>query len=277
MNRILSYIRHNRLKVAGIIIAIILGLSLIRAADNMYAERGKNNIKESVVKVKTDGSVDISNSARKQKIDEFLTNCTLGKYKKAYTYLSEDCKTNLYPTEESFINDYCLKKAIKNKNYAIEQDSNISSYTYKITFKNMLSSGKKVSTSIQDYYTVTVDNGNEIKLNINGLLKVESKEINKNVDDLDIQIKGIAVYKDYQEVIVNYINKSNSETSISNITALDSDNKELLSSDISKEQKINSNEIKKYKFNTKYDKILKKINISVILEKGQEKVVEINL
>ena len=170
MHNIVRYIRQNRIKIALIIIFIIFVISIIRAANNSYKEQEKSKIVvyENETRLETDGTITLTNKKCEEVINNFLKSCTSGDYEKAYTYLSEECKKDLYPTLESFTNDYCLAKKIKGKTYSIEKEKGSQNYKYKIEFNNMLSTGKQKSSreTTTEYYKIYVDNGHDIKISI---------------------------------------------------------------------------------------------------------------
>ena len=167
MHNIIRYISQNKIKIVGIIFFILFGYSIIRTANDAYEKQGQNEQSkyQNEVVIQTDGTVKLTNRNCENVIKEFLNNCTSGNYEKAYTYLSEECKENSYPTLEDFTNNYCVKKAIKDKGYSIKKQNN-SKYKYKIEFNNMLSTGKIDLSTDVEYYEITVDNGHDIKLNI---------------------------------------------------------------------------------------------------------------
>lgn len=163
MSKILGYIRKNTLKIIVIVLFIIFIYSFIKAGNNAYREQEKQ-----VVSDKSNTSVNIKDSDCKKIINNFLNSCTSGKYEEAYAYLSEECKNENYKTLDDFINNYCVKKSIKGKDFSFKKDTSKSGYTYIIEFNNMLSSGKKDNKIQKENYTIVVENENELRLNIEG-------------------------------------------------------------------------------------------------------------
>ena len=167
INNIIKYIRQNTWKFILTILLIVFVYSLIRMADNAY----KKEISET--NLNQNENISIVSSSAEEIIEEFLHLCSNGKYEEAYTYLSEECKSSLYPSLESFVNDYCTKYKIKGTVYSIKKEIQSSVLKYKIEFDNSLSTGKKTTSKKVDYYTVTATENEQYKLNINGFTKTE--------------------------------------------------------------------------------------------------------
>lgn len=167
INNIIKYIRQNTWKFILTIILIIFVYSVIRMADNAY----KKEISEAELNQSNSSSI-ISSDAE-ETIDKFLNLCSNAKYEEAYTYLTDDCKSSLYPSLENFVNNYCTKNKIKGTVYSIKKEKTETGYKYKIEFDNSLSTGKKTTSKNVDYYTVVTDENGQYKLNINGYLKPE--------------------------------------------------------------------------------------------------------
>ncbi|MBR3003059.1 MAG: hypothetical protein IKF38_05845 [Clostridia bacterium] len=164
MYNIIRYIRQNRIKIIGIVLFILFAYSMIITANKTYENQEKQKIQNSKeTAIQTDGTVTLSEKNCKKVIEEFLENCTKGQYEKAYTYLSQDCKKSKYPTLEDFENKYCVANAMKGKGYKIEKNTK---FNYKIELNDILSTGKESTKRIFQYYSITVDNGHDIKINI---------------------------------------------------------------------------------------------------------------
>ncbi len=168
MHKILRYLRQNRIKVIIIVLFIFFVYTLIHAADNAYKDQNAENGQAATEnKIQTDGTITLTSEKCKEVLTKFLDNCTDGNYKEAYNYLSEECKNKKYSTLEKFKENYCEYNGLKNKGYKIEKSG--SNYTFKVEFNNLLTSGKKasnISNKQTQYYSITVDNGHDIKINI---------------------------------------------------------------------------------------------------------------
>ena len=166
MYNIIRYIRQNRLKIIGIIIFILFIYSMIITANEAYKNEEKQKIQNvNEEKIETDGTVNLSEKNCKKIIEEFLKNCTNGDYEKAYSYLSKYSINSKYSTLEEFEKEYCLANSLKGKGYKIEKEKG-KQYTYKIDFNEMLATGKNNSKKITHYYSITVENEHDIKINI---------------------------------------------------------------------------------------------------------------
>lgn len=286
MHKILRYIRQNRAKLIGIVVFILFAYTIIRTANEAYIEKGKDELESSknqVVTIERDSTVNLSDKNCIKIINEFLNSCSNGKYEDAYSYLSKDCIDNLYNSVEDFENDYCIAKGINKKGYSVKK-SDISQYTYIIEFNNMLSSGKANTTLTYDYYTITVENKHDIKLNINSFVK--TKNINKSAQlgGLKVVIQSCNIYKDYQEIVVTFFNDNENAIKIgNNVYVVNESNKKITqSSKESKAVKSKDELVVKYKF---YQSKLQNLNKLVIgdirssnaLEEGTGETIEIDI
>lgn len=167
MYNILRYIRQNGNKIIGIFLFIIFVYSIVHVADNSYKVKQKpdQEISKNDVIIQTNETIKLTDRNCRETIEKFLKNCTKGNYEEAYSYLSDECKKNKYSDVQDFIKNYCDTNDIKGKGYSINKSDN-SKYQYKIIFNDMLSTGKTNSTKTVAYYTITVDNGEDIRISI---------------------------------------------------------------------------------------------------------------
>lgn len=143
-------------------------------------------------------------------INQFVQLCNEGNVNEAYNMLSDECKEEVYPSLDSFSNNYY--NAIFNgqkKNIAVENWVNS---IYKVTFENdALSTGMYTEEgTIQDYITVTRNENNELRLNINNYIGRE--EINKTHTDasnVTITVLRSDTYMDYETYTYSVTNKTN--------------------------------------------------------------------
>ena len=143
-------------------------------------------------------------------INQFVQLCNEGNVNEAYNMLSDECKEEVYPSLDSFSNNYY--NAIFNgqkKNIAVENWVNS---IYKVTFENdALSTGVYTEEgTIQDYITVTRNENNELRLNINNYIGRE--EINKTHTDasnVTITVLRSDTYMDYETYTYSVTNKTN--------------------------------------------------------------------
>lgn len=143
-------------------------------------------------------------------INQFVQLCNEGNVNEAYNMLSDECKEEVYPSLDSFRNNYY--NAIFNgqkKNISVENWVNS---IYKVTFQNdALSTGVYTEEgTIQDYITVTRNENNELRLNINNYIGRE--EINKtrtNSSNISITVLRSDTYMDYETYTYSIINNTN--------------------------------------------------------------------
>lgn len=143
-------------------------------------------------------------------INQFVQLCNEGNVNEAYNMLSDECKEEVYPSLDSFSNNYY--NAIFNgqkKNIAVENWVNS---IYKVTFENdALSTGMYTEEgTIQDYITVTRNENNELRLNINNYIGRE--EINKTHTDasnVTITVLRSDTYMDYETYTYSITNNTN--------------------------------------------------------------------
>ena len=143
-------------------------------------------------------------------INQFVQLCNERNVNEAYNMLSDECKEEVYPSLDSFSNNYY--NAIFNgqkKNIAVENWVNS---IYKVTFENdALSTGMYTEEgTIQDYITVTRNENNELRLNINNY--IGRQEINKKHTDtsnVTITVLRSDTYMDYETYTYSITNNTN--------------------------------------------------------------------
>ncbi len=141
-------------------------------------------------------------------LDTFVDYCNNNKINEAYNLLSEDCKQQMYPKIENFKNSYYNTIFTgKKKNISVE---NWVGNIYKVKYINdALSSGVyEKENTIQDYITLTIDDKENVKLNINNY--IGKQEINKETEAYGIKTKVIEkhTYMDYEIYVFEITNNS---------------------------------------------------------------------
>ena len=228
-NKFIRYFNQNRIKVIGIIIAIIF----IQMLNNIAKEENESQLNQIITNKnseneRTDSVINsggISNEKANEDerlIDKFIKCCNEKDTKQAYDLLSDDCKDALFRTEEEFVNNYYNVIFNQYKVYELENWISNGKYnTYKIKFTDdALSIGGHINSNpVEDYYTV-VEQDNTEKLNINKYVYKES--INKLVtqEELSIRVISRENYIDYQVYEINFINNNSND-----IRIYDSNNK----------------------------------------------------
>ncbi len=129
-------------------------------------------------------------------IETFILLCNNKQPELAYELLSQDCKSEIYPTLQEFCTNYYDGIFKTNKIYKIEKFKN---NTYKIAYSNnSLETGIQDSTQIIDYITV-IEQNNEYALNISKLINVESSNLYAQNSYFNISVINKIVYMDYEE------------------------------------------------------------------------------
>ena len=157
--------------------------------------------------VSTGGS-DVSKSdARNNQmlIANFVSYCNNKSITDAYNMLSEECKKELFSTEDEFNNKYLKKIFTNKKDYNIEAWKNTSvGVTYRVTYVDDILSTGKVGTNTEDYITV---DGNG-KLNIFRFIGTEKLNKSASNDIATIQILDKVVYDDYEKYSIRVTNNT---------------------------------------------------------------------
>lgn len=209
MGRITSWYNQNRKIIWIVILTVMVVIALIQSLNNYY----KNNKteKSSSTNSTTTYNTDSYSIITEQEIDESVANystnliknffnyCNNGKIEEAYNLLSADCKEELYPTVDDFKNKYYNIVFAEKRSYESTlwiTSTNRNTYRMEIMV-DLLSSGKKENMPIEDYYTITVENG-KYKLNINNYIGKENINISKNQNNINVNIISKKIYVDYE-------------------------------------------------------------------------------
>ena len=162
---------------------------------------------ESVVTGESIGSSHINTIGT---IEQLVQLCNEQKVEEAYNLLSDECKEEVYPSLESFRNNYYNTIFNgKKKNISVENWAN---NIYKVTFEaDALSTGVYTAEgAIQDYITVVSTDNNELKLNINNYIgRREINKTNNAVSGVEITALNTDTYMDYQTFTFRVKNNTN--------------------------------------------------------------------
>ena len=278
MNKIFRYYNQNRVRVWVIVIIIIFIITVIQIFNAFYRENSKNtnnisnqnNIEEEYVEESKSlvNGTEIKGDTKKEfgdLIDGFLKNCMDGQYDEAYETLSSDCKNELYPSKEIFIDKYCLAKFQEGKKYDFQLWSTNGKYIYLIKiYDDVLSSGRASNKRyMQDYYTVKEEN-EEYKLNISSYIDIINRNKRAEKDDIKIKVDYSKLYMDYEIYNLTIRNDSEQDIMLDNkqesnsIVLVDNTNNEyeaLIYENLDEDLIIKANEEKEItiKFNDNYN------------------------
>ena len=207
LNKIIRYYNQNRKRVWIAILVIVFSIVLLQVLNRLTINRnnsgGSSTSSSDTAIYEPDKSLVTGQTVSKKTyekqstlIDKFIENCNEGKVEEAYGLLSNDCKNILYPSLESFTNNYYKQVFTEKRNYSIE---NWAGTTYRVNMTHdLLATGKSNEGVVtQDYFTIINENSEE-KLNINSF--IGSDDINKEKKDDHLQVKVLKreKYMDYE-------------------------------------------------------------------------------
>ena len=141
-------------------------------------------------------------------IEQFAEYCNNGNVEEAYSFLSNECKDEMYKTLNDFkVSYYDQVFAGEKKSISVE---NWSANIYKVTIqKYILSTGIYTDEdTLQDYMSVITDEDDNYKLNINGYLGRKDINLTEAQDNLEITVLRSDTYKDYQTYTFKIVNNS---------------------------------------------------------------------
>lgn len=229
MYKFIRYFNQNRKKIIRIIVVIVFGFILLQFINRQVANKSTNNNSylnnNTTVKNNINinsaiggGSSVVASKTEINVIEQFIQYCNTGKTNEAYNLLSNECKENMYPTLEYFIQNYYKGNFETSKNYNIQ--SWIGSI-YKVDLKeNILHTGIAKTSTKQDYITIVYKDG-EYKLNINNY--IGRTELNKqtSVDNLEIKIVYKDTYMNYETYTFEIKNNGDTNIYLDDLTKTD--------------------------------------------------------
>lgn len=219
---LVRYYNQNRKKIWGILIIIVSAFLLLQIVNYRYkVDRQKkvavtNNIQleenRNATIVTSNQSLVTGDSISSHQlqqdtivIDDFFSYCNKKELQKAYDLLTDECKTQMYPTLEIFEETYYRDVFDEgSKNCTIENWVND---TYKVKImEDILIMGKSSHDYLkQDYITVKEVN-DEYKLNINNYIGYTQIDKTTNQNDISIEVINKNTYMDYEEYTLKVAN-----------------------------------------------------------------------
>lgn len=214
MYKLLRFYNQNRIKVWGIVLAIIFIIMLIQVLNDIAKQEVKNNsigeeeTASNVVSYRNESKTIIEGGSISKQyreefgniIDKFYTFCINHEPDKAYELLAPDTKEELYPTKEQFEKLYYEEKFEGNKQYSFQSWTKSSEdiYIYQIKiFNNMLETGESNDEYIEDFVTI-VPEEDTFKLNINKFIEKELINKKQNSDIITVEVPVVDIYLDYK-------------------------------------------------------------------------------
>ena len=257
MYKLIRLYNRNRKKILIFVLIIAFFFLILRVLDTFEKNKTnkvlttntiseQKNVSNSVVSSKSLVSgveLDSKTIEKNTKIiEEFIEYCKKDDIDKAYNLISRSCKEQLYPTKDTFKDNYIFAM-FQNKNflYTIENWYN---NTYKINItENILSTGKEANYSKQDYITV-IEDDDEKKININNFIEEIKINSEYEIKKVKIKIESQYQYMDYTIFTLEIYNGNDTSISldnfedINNIYCMDTNNSKYYAytHEISKEQ-----------------------------------------
>ena len=142
-------------------------------------------------------------------INQFFTYCVNHEPQRAYEMVSNDTKQLLYQTESLFEKNYYENRFSGNKQFSFQSWSRTDGlYIYQVRiFDNMLATGQTSDNYIEEYVTITVEEGS-YKLNLNSYLGRKQLNVRDEDDNLSVQVFMVDRYLDYEVYTLNIQNKT---------------------------------------------------------------------
>lgn len=226
MQNFIHWYNTNKEKIWVGIFFVVFLLLIIYTVNNSYSENDKsedkiinsrvNNINDKLnsITLESDKSsimgatITTGQSNLLDTLNSFASYCNDGEMDKAYALLSDDCKSEMYTTKDSFVQNY-YNRVFQNSKKEITVE-NWFGRTYKVKFsEDALSTGKyNENSTIQDYITIVTDENKNCRLNINGY--IGKQKINKVKEENGIKVRVIEsdTYMDYQTYKIEFTNNS---------------------------------------------------------------------
>ncbi len=229
MNRLIRWYNQNRVFVWIATIMIVLILVIIQILNALVGEEnaqkrnnlnsGNSSTNDSTTISKPNTSVitgdDIpeeSSKTNEASIKQFVEYCNNGEIENAYNMLTDECKSNIYPSLEYFNENYYQKVFYMQRMYKLENwyaESKL--YTYYITYtEDVLATGNLNSVDNKSDYITVVRNKNENKLNISSYVGREMLGKTVSRDGVNITINFLDLYMDYTIANISMKNNTNS-------------------------------------------------------------------
>lgn len=241
MNKIIRMWNQNRMLIIIIALVVVFFFIILRMLNGLAKDNNDKAIQNLLIsqnktqtEIENEESLPTESIITGETVKEETTNqnvnlievftqkCNDNDIESAYDYLTEECKTILFPTKELFVSNYynmifTEKRTIKLENYKNSSKTN----TYKVTFyPDNLVTGDTSGDKYQDYITINKETG---KLNINSLIQSSDIISQSTVNGITVSVLRQDLYIDYEIYQIRVINdtektiKMDSRTSNQNI------------------------------------------------------------
>ncbi|MFR0822441.1 MAG: hypothetical protein ACLU84_04375 [Clostridia bacterium] len=219
MNKWIRIFNQNRKNIIIGVVAIIFLIVLVQILNQLVGMQNRNNqnkINEQVenklptTSIITGETVDTKITQENvNTIEEFINYCNQQEVRQAYDMLTNDCKEELFPTEQEFVKGYYNLIFSEKRRYRLDNYKNSStSYTYEVTFyTDILSTGQLSQTNSYTDYISLNKNANG-KININSFINRIEMEKENERDGIKVKVLGKTIYKDYESYEIEVENNT---------------------------------------------------------------------
>lgn len=227
MFKFLKYFKDDRKKVIIVIICVLVIIYALIKLFN-YAKKEENysennssssNNTTAIVTNGTENNVDnlVKVDSKEEAINKFVEFCNNGNVSNAYKMLTDQCKKNVYETEEKFNSEYVKNLFDRKRSYQIVKWSN-SDEIYKVTFfeDSIIAGTVNKDNGKQDYISIVKDSGT-YKLNISGFIKQEDLTAKNKNNYMQVDILSRLIFVDYEVYNIKVKNIINVDFTVDNM------------------------------------------------------------
>lgn len=239
MYNLIRFYNQNRKKIFKIIIIIVFIIVIIQLLNLIVKNKeitnqnskevanvsNNNDINNTLVSGKSAISGENINSKKLKSevdiIDEFFNYCNNGKIDFAYNMLTDECKEEMFPTEEAFNENYYLK--IFNNSVKTHLVESWINNIYKVEINDdFLSTGKVTKdNTIVDYITVVNVDNEDYKININNYIGRTYLNAKAEKDGVEINVLRQDSYMNYTTYVFEILNNTGRVVMLDDINNLD--------------------------------------------------------
>lgn len=146
--------------------------------------------------------------------DDYIRECNAKNYEKAFEYIAQDCKNNVFDNDIEVFKEYVDSIFNKQKRYSIQDYSNYGDYyIYNIKIiDDIITTG--LTNQEYAFYEEKVgirQNGDKIELYVNNYLGFDDLKRVAEDDNLKIRIESRIKYYNYEVYTVRITNKSDKD------------------------------------------------------------------
>ena len=211
------FIDKNRKLIGYLIIIILFAFISIKALNSYYEEDEKRkkqeveNIKNNTSNIENGQSTNVTDKKNdiEKTMETFVEYCNNRKIEKAYEMLTEQCKEAMFPTVEDFEKIYINTVYDVTRTYKLVKwstEENRVTYNVKLS-EDILATGN-IGNSTEEYYTFVKNDDGTYKLNVNNYIYGEDKNIEDDINGINVKIKHVDVYDEYESTEIVITNNS---------------------------------------------------------------------